>query len=159
MTYASSASTSQGRARGFTLIELLIVILMLGVISVFVAPSMGQGDQAAARAHYEEVKAATSLASRLAYAQRRAIKVESDGDAVTYRYVQSDLPMELPGTSGDSGELRCPKPACLSVGSVTFYAPPSGEVTTSTGSAMQFVFSGPGGFSASFSVSLAGVIE
>lgn len=64
-----------GRVRGFTLIELVMVMVMLGVLAVFAAPRIFNGDAFAARGLHDETLALLRFAHKTAIAQRRTVCV------------------------------------------------------------------------------------
>ena len=67
-------------ARGFTLLELIVVMVLLGVLSVFVLPAL-QTDDFAARGFRDETTALLRYAQKTAVAQRRmvCVSVQSTG--------------------------------------------------------------------------------
>lgn len=71
-----SPSGSQGFGqRGFTLIELVMVILILGVLSVYAAPRMFNSGDFYARGFHDETLSILRYAQKAAIAQRRLVCV------------------------------------------------------------------------------------
>ena len=71
-------------ARGFTLIEVVMVIVMLGILSVFVAPKFTGTSVFNVRGFHDETLAYLRYAQKTAVAQRRTVCV-SFPDASTVR--------------------------------------------------------------------------
>jgi MSHA pilin protein MshC len=70
--YLSSHSAQQ---RGFTLIELIMVIVMLGILSIYAAPRMFNTGDFYARGFHDETLALLRYAQKTAIAQRRTVCV------------------------------------------------------------------------------------
>jgi len=68
-------STKVCEQHGFTLIELVMVILVLGILSVYAAPRMFNSDDFYARGFHDETLAILRYAQKAAIAQRRPVCV------------------------------------------------------------------------------------
>ena len=62
-------------ARGFTLTELVMVIVIIGILSVIVAPRFMSSQPFETRGFYDEAQAVVRYAQKVAIAQRRSIFV------------------------------------------------------------------------------------
>ena len=62
-------------ARGFTLTELVMTIVIIGILSVIVAPRFMSSQPFETRGFYDEAQAVVRYAQKVAIAQRRAIFV------------------------------------------------------------------------------------
>jgi MSHA pilin protein MshC len=69
--------------RGFTLIELIIVIVILGVISIYAAPRILDTNSFNQRGLYDETIALLRYAQKTAIAQRRTVCVTFDTASAT----------------------------------------------------------------------------
>ena len=58
---------------GFTLIELIMVIVLVGVLSVFIAPKLFNSDDFNARGFHDQTLAFLRYAQKTAIAQRRPV--------------------------------------------------------------------------------------
>ena len=62
-------------ARGFTLTELVMTIVIIGILSVIVAPRFMSSQPFETRGFYDEAQAVVRYAQKVAIAQRRTIFV------------------------------------------------------------------------------------
>ncbi|HZW25811.1 MAG TPA: prepilin-type N-terminal cleavage/methylation domain-containing protein [Gallionella sp.] len=69
--------------RGFTLIELIMVMVIVGILSVFVAPRFFEANVFRSRGFADEVKASLRYAQKIAIAQRRFVCVAFTANRVT----------------------------------------------------------------------------
>ena len=69
--------------RGFTLIELIMVIVLLGVLSVFAAPRVFNNQDFYARGFHDETMAYLRYAQKTAIAQRRTVCVTFSANSLT----------------------------------------------------------------------------
>ena len=65
----------RGAARGFTLTELVMTIVIIGILSVIVAPRFMSSQPFETRGFYDEAQAVVRYAQKVAIAQRRTIFV------------------------------------------------------------------------------------
>jgi prepilin-type N-terminal cleavage/methylation domain-containing protein len=114
--------------RGFTLVELVMVIILLGVLSVYAVPRMLDLNAWRLRAFADQLQSTTAAMQRLALAQRRPVMATFTTAGVSYDYV--------PATGVPPGAaINCPSavPACLTVasaGTATFNALNAGNTVT-----------------------------
>ena len=69
--------------RGFTLIELIMVMVMLGVLAVFAAPSIFNRNDFEARGFHDQTLGVLRFAQKTAIAQRRAVCVAFTNNSIT----------------------------------------------------------------------------
>jgi len=69
------------RQRGFTLIELIMVMVVVGILAVFVAPSLFDAGVFRSRGFADQVQASLRYAQKVAIAQRRFVCVAFDTGA------------------------------------------------------------------------------
>ena len=67
-------SSSLKKIRGFTLIELIMVIVLMGVMSIFAAPTLFNSNDFYARGFHDQTLAFLRYAQKTAIAQRVAVK-------------------------------------------------------------------------------------
>ena len=103
------ASAHPGRASGqmgFTLIELIMVIIMLGILSVFAAPRIFSSDGLNARGFHDETLAFLRYAQKSAIAQRRTVCVAFTSTSATLSIASTAATVScdtgLRGPRGDS---------------------------------------------------------
>ncbi len=94
------------RARGFTLIELIMVIVLIGVMSVFVAPMFNATDFYA-RGFKDETLALLRYAQKTAVAQRRTVCVTFTANEARLR-IASAAPVSAAVTTCNT-DLTGPK--------------------------------------------------
>lgn len=127
--------------RGFTLIELIMVIVMLGVLSVFVAPRMFDSQDFYARGFHDETMAYLRYAQKTAIAQRRTVCVTFGANSLTLTAAAAagtaDCSAAATAFAGPKGESP---PSLTAKGTVTYTATPAalnfnglGQPTTSAG--------------------------
>jgi MSHA pilin protein MshC len=93
------------RAPGFTLTELVLVLLIVALLSVFVASRLS-GTFAGTRAYYDGVTAVVQYGRKAAIAQRRAVFVQVVNPTVTLCYTAASPcgdPVPGPPTAGSGG--------------------------------------------------------
>ncbi|NOY12595.1 MAG: prepilin-type N-terminal cleavage/methylation domain-containing protein [Deltaproteobacteria bacterium] len=73
------------RQSGFTMIELVVVILLLGILSVFVMPRFVDFDTFRSRAAYDEVAGAVRYAQKLAVASGCEVQFAVSGNRYVLR--------------------------------------------------------------------------
>jgi MSHA pilin protein MshC len=117
--------------RGFTLVELVMVMVLLGALAVFAAPSLMDMPAWRLAAYADELRSELMAMQRRALAQRRAITATLTDTQVVFA--------DNGGTTLST--LACPtgtSPCMADAGprTVTFNAAGSGAVTTSTGAAL-----------------------
>ena len=89
--------------KGFTLIELVVVIVLLGVLSIFAAPRMFDMKSVHALGLHDETLLLLGFAQKTAIAQRRLVCVGFTGNSATLyisaaaEAVACDLPLKGPG--------------------------------------------------------------
>lgn len=76
-------TTGAHSLRGFTLIELIMVIVMLGVLSVYVAPRMFDNQDFYAKGFHDETMGYLRFAQKTAIAQRRTVCVTFGANSLT----------------------------------------------------------------------------
>jgi MSHA pilin protein MshC len=84
--------------RGFSLIELVVIILIIGVISIFVAPRI-LDSVAQTRGFYDQLLSQVQYARKVAVAQRRAVCVHI-GAAQSSLFYSNALGNACPATTG-----------------------------------------------------------
>ncbi len=128
---------------GFTVIELVMVLILLGVISVFVAPQLNSKDFEV-RGFHDETLALMRYAQKTAIAQRRTVCVTFGPGSATLTIVAAAGSTVCPGGSfaGPRGEI----PATVSARSGVAYVVTPGD----------FSFDGLGQPSAARSFEVAG---
>ena len=91
---------------GFTLIELIMVIIMLGILSVFAAPRIFSTGEFYARGFHDETLAFLRYAQKSAIAQRRTVCVAFNSTSASLRIASSaataSCDTALRGPRGDS---------------------------------------------------------
>lgn len=113
---------------GFTLIELIMVIVIIGVLAVFVLPSLDL-TSFRLRGFADDLKSQTAAMQRLALTQRRPVIATFTPTGASYAYVQGEV----------LATVDCPlsaSPCLAESSSVTFNASNSGSAVTSTGRAL-----------------------
>ena len=113
---------------GFTLVELIMVIVIIGVMAVFVLPSLDL-TTFRLRGFADDLKAQTAAMQRLALTQRRPVVATFTPTGASYAYVKGTV----------LATVDCPlsaSPCLAESGSVTFNASNSGSAVTSTGRAL-----------------------
>ena len=120
------------KAGGFTLIELIMVIVLLGVLSVFVAPKLFNSDDFNARGFHDQTLAFLRYAQKTAIAQRHpvcvgfslnslALTMDADGNTAT-------------GSNGCETSLTAPSGGTLAArGAGQYAATPSAIVFNAAG--------------------------
>lgn len=120
------------KIRGFTLIELIMVIVLMGVLSIFVAPALFNSNDFYARGFHDQTLAFLRYAQKTAIAQRRLVCVgfsvsslsltmDADGNTTT-------------GTNGCETSLTAPSGGTLSArGTAQYSSTPSAIVFNALG--------------------------
>ena len=130
--------------RGFTLIELIMVIVMLGVLSVFVAPRMFNSQDFYAKGFHDETMAYLRYAQKTAIAQRRTVCVTFGANSLSLAAASAagttDCSAAATSFTGPRGESP---PSLTAKGSVAYSTTPAalhfnglGQPTTSAGSVL-----------------------
>ena len=127
--------------RGFTLIELIMVIVLLGVLSVFAAPRMFNNQDFYARGFHDETMAYLRYAQKTAIAQRRTVCVTFSANSLTLAAAlnaptaaaNADCASAATTFSGPKGESP---PKLEATGTVTY--------TAATPATFNFYFNGLG---------------
>ena len=119
------------RALGFTLVELVMVLVIIGVLSVFALPRMLDMTMWRLTAFGNELQAQMQAMHRLALVQRRPVVATINTTGVSFAYV----------SGGALLTLNCPATVspCISEAgprTVTFNSLNSGRTVTSTGAAL-----------------------
>ncbi|WP_296509995.1 Tfp pilus assembly protein FimT/FimU [Rhodoferax sp.] len=95
------------RTRGFTLVELVMVIVLLGVLSVYAVPRMINTGDFYARGFFDQSLAYLRYAQKVAIAQRRTVCVSLSASAISLRLANAagsnTCTIDLPGPGGESG--------------------------------------------------------
>ncbi|MCZ8292214.1 MAG: GspH/FimT family protein [Hylemonella sp.] len=109
---------------GFTVIELVMVLILLGVISLFVAPQLNSRDFEV-RGFHDETLALMRYAQKTAIAQRRTVCVTFGPGSATLTIVAAAGSSVCPGGSfaGPRGEI----PATVSARSGVAYVVQPGD--------------------------------
>ena len=129
---------------GFTLVELIMVIVILGVLSVYAMPRMFNNQDFFARGFHDETMAYLRFAQKTAIAQRRTVCVTFGANAVTLQAAAlaatADCAAATTTFRGPKGETP---PSLTAKGTVTYTATPTalnfnglGQPTTSAGVAL-----------------------
>jgi MSHA pilin protein MshC len=84
MTRPFPRTTTLSNNRGFTLTELIVILVVIGVLAVFVAPTLGGMTAIRQRTEYGNVVSAIAYARRAAIAKRRYACVSVSSTAVTF---------------------------------------------------------------------------
>ena len=108
------------RALGFTLVELVMVLLIIGVLSVFALPRLLDTTMWRLTAYGNELQAQVQAMHRLALVQRRPVVATINTTGVSFAYV----------SGGALLTLNCP--ATVS----SFNSLNTGRAVTSTGAAL-----------------------
>lgn len=133
-----------GDERGFSLIELIMVIVMLGVLSVYVAPRLVGNQDFYAQGLHDETMAYLRYAQKTAIAQRRTVCVSFTANSLTLSAAtaagSADCATAASPFSGPKGEAP---PTVTAKGSVTYTATPAalhfnglGQPTSSAGAVL-----------------------
>ena len=100
------SSRSASGQWGFTLIELIMVVIMLGILSVFAAPRIFDTDSFNARGFHDETLAFLRYAQKSAIAQRRTVCVAFSSTSATLsiasRAATASCDTPLRGPGGDT---------------------------------------------------------
>ena len=113
-------ATRLRKIRGFTLIELIMVIVLMGVLSVFVAPTLFNSNDFNARGFHDQTLAFLRYAQKSAIAQRRTVCVSfslnrlsltMDADGIT-----------LTGSNGCEATLTAPSGGTLNARGAAQYS-------------------------------------
>ncbi len=116
------------RMRGFTLVELVMVIVLLGVLSVYAVPRMINTGDFFARGFHDQSMAYLRYAQKTAIAQRRTVCVTLSANAISLRI------------AGAAGSNNCDPASPPPAPSGTALRGPAGEAGLSARSGV--VFSG-----------------
>ena len=141
--------------RGFTLIELIMVMVVVGILAVFVAPSFFDAGIFRSRGFADQVAASLRYAQKTAIAQRRVVCVAFDTVTVPNSItltIDSDTPADGVCNPAPAGDLPSP----TGEASYKIEAPAS---TTFAAAPADFSFDAQGSpsFAAAASVSVSGV--
>lgn len=139
-------ATGAQSLRGFTLIELIMVIVLLGVLSVFAAPRLFNSQDFYAKGFHDETMAYLRFAQKTAIAQRRTVCVTFGANSLTLAAAlnaptaaaaNADCATATTNFRGPKGESP---PSLTAKGTVTYTATPTalnfnglGQPTTSAG--------------------------
>lgn len=129
---------------GFTLVELIMVIVLLGVMSVFVAPRLFNNQDFYAKGFHDETMAYLRFAQKSAIAQRRTVCVTFGSNSLTLQAAAlaatSDCSTATAIFRGPKGESP---PLLTAKGTVTYTTTPTalnfnglGQPTTSAGAVL-----------------------
>ncbi len=126
---------------GFTLIELVTVIVLVGVLSVFVAPRMFDMAAFNARGFRDETLSYLRFAQKSAIAQRRTVCVAFTLNSLSLRIssapVQTTCDMPVRGPTGDSaGTLLAKGGAAYTTTPANFAFNGLGKPVDASGAAM-----------------------
>jgi MSHA pilin protein MshC len=105
-------------SRGFTLIELIVILVIIGVLSIFVVTRMPD-TAARTRAFHDELLSQVQYARKVAGAQRRAVAVRIDAAESLLCYNSAGA---CNGVAAPSGQVpfRVAVPAGVAVDVATF---------------------------------------
>jgi MSHA pilin protein MshC len=105
-------------SRGFTLVELIVILVVVGVLSIFVATRTPDA-AARTRAFHDELLSQVQFARKVAVAQRRAVAVRIDGAESLLCYNAAGA---CSGVASPSGQVpfRIAVPAGVAVDVATF---------------------------------------
>lgn len=119
------------RALGFTLVELVMVLLIIGVLSVFALPRLLDTTMWRLTAYGNELQAQMQAMQRLALLQRRPVVATISTTGVSFAYVSGGtlLTLDCPATVTPCISEAGPR-------TVTFNSINSGRTVTSTGAAL-----------------------
>ncbi len=119
------------RALGFTLVELVMVLVIIGVLSVFALPRMLDMTMWRLTAFGNELQAQMQAMHRLALVQRRPVVATINTTGVSFAYVSGGalLTLNCPATVSPCINEAGPR-------TVTFNSLNSGRTVTSTGAAL-----------------------
>nr|WP_315489441.1 type II secretion system protein [uncultured Rhodoferax sp.] len=121
-------ATGAQSLRGFTLIELIMVIILLGVLSVFAAPRLFNSQDFYAKGFHDETMAYLRFAQKTAIAQRRTVCVTFGANSLTLAAAlnaptaaaaNADCASAATTFSGPKGESP---PKLVATGTVTYTA-------------------------------------
>jgi MSHA pilin protein MshC len=135
-------ATGAQSLRGFTLIELIMVIILLGVLSVFAAPRLFNSQDFYAKGFHDETMAYLRYAQKTAIAQRRTVCVTFGANSLTLAAAlnaptaaaaNADCASAATTFSGPKGESP---PKLEATGTVTY--------TAATPATLNFNFNGLG---------------
>jgi MSHA pilin protein MshC len=121
------------RQRGFTLVELVMVLVMLGVLSVFAVPRMFNRNDFEARGFHDQTLSSLRYAQKTAIAQRRAVCVAFTTTTVTLTRASVEASnacdTTLPGSRGEL-VLTAPQNVAFSAAPVAFWFDGLGQPLT-----------------------------
>jgi MSHA pilin protein MshC len=123
--------SSQTARRGFTLVELVMVMVMLGALAAFAAPTLLDLTAWRQRAYADTLLAEMMTMQRRALAQRQPITASIGGTGVTFTDASGNTLAALPCPPAVS-----PCIAEVATRTAIFNAAGSGRASTSTGSAL-----------------------
>lgn len=129
-------------ASGFTLIELVTVIMILGILSIFVAPKLIGSDGINIRGFSDQTAAYLRYAQKTAVAQRRTVCVEFGASSVLLRIAsnpgQTTCALDLQGPTGGAPALLLAKSGAAFAGGapVNFNFDGLGQPVDASGAAL-----------------------
>jgi MSHA pilin protein MshC len=133
----------QSRANGFTLIELIMVIVVLGALSIFVAPSFSSKTSFDTLSFHQELKTAIRFAHKLSIATQCEVQVSLAANS--YALFYPDVTCNPPDAFGTNPVNHPVQPGAYAGNS------PSGVTITSFGN---FFFKASGAPSSSGTITI-----
>ncbi|MBK6595234.1 MAG: prepilin-type N-terminal cleavage/methylation domain-containing protein [Burkholderiales bacterium] len=137
---------SGGGQRGFTLVELILVLVILGVLSVYALPRMFDTKAVYARGFHDETLGHLRFAQKTAIAQRRTVCVTFTSttvtlaialDAATFNCTTPGTTLAGPkGTTGATVSLTAQRDAAFAAVPTNFNFDGLGQPITDTGAAV-----------------------
>ena len=121
------------KSYGFTFVELIVVILLIGIISIFVAPRFFGDDEYKARGISDEIITSIRHAQRLAMTRGDQYKIDIDPNSYQVRRTNNDAVRHPSGRSPFLFQVPADFPANIIQSTVTIEFDTLGRPVDNTG--------------------------